>query len=493
MKWQPIQDLPDNWQELVRSDLQALADEWTEQRRQLSKTPAYKSFLQRMRREIAIETGIIERLYTLDRGTTVLLIERGIDESLIAHNTTNQSPREIVALIRDHDAALERVFDFVGERRELSTSYIKQLHQLLTKHQDTTEAIDQFGKAFEAELLKGEWKQYPNNPTRPDGTVHEYCPPEQVASQMDDLLRMYAAHHELNVSPEVEAAWFHHRFAQIHPFQDGNGRVARLLASLIFIKADWFPLTIRNNDRDTYIKALEAADNGNLEPLVALFAKSQREAFAKNSDISENFISSDAGVQTVLNAIGEKLQQKQEAILQGKRKQVQAHAHALQQVVHQRLESLRDELNQLLKDQKGAFVVRVNAADFEAPHDYYFYAQIVEIAKLLGYFANVREYKAWVRISIRLEHTQTDMVFAFHAIGRDVAVMGCLPFIFRKSQSPDDDSPEADVPAYQDLQGLAELPFQFTYQQDMTQLQADFAKWIEPVLTAGLSYWYETL
>ena len=44
----------------------------------------------------------------------------------------------------------------------------------------------------------------------------------------------------------MEAAWLHHRFVQIHPFQDGNGRIARALSTLIFVKAGWFPLVVRD-------------------------------------------------------------------------------------------------------------------------------------------------------------------------------------------------------------------------------------------------------
>ena len=50
------------------------------------------------------------------------------------------------------------------------------------------------------------------------------------------------------VPVEVEAAWLHHRFTQIHPYQDGNGRVARALASLLFIKAGWFPVVVTRDD-----------------------------------------------------------------------------------------------------------------------------------------------------------------------------------------------------------------------------------------------------
>lgn len=92
---------------------------------------------------------------------------------------------------------------------------------------------------------------------RPDGIVHEYCPPEQVVSEMERLVEMHNQHLEI-VAPEVEAAWLHHRFTQTHPFQDGNGRVARTLASLIFIRQGLFPIVITRSDRQEYINASEA-------------------------------------------------------------------------------------------------------------------------------------------------------------------------------------------------------------------------------------------
>src|SRR5260221_6025916 len=94
---------------------------------------------------------------------------------------------------------------------------------------------------------------------------------------MDLLVCMHAQHS--GVSPEIESAWLHHRFTQIHPFQDGNGRVARALASLVAIRAGWFPLVIRRQDRVEYIGALERADEGELLPLVNLFSRRHIELF----------------------------------------------------------------------------------------------------------------------------------------------------------------------------------------------------------------------
>src|SRR5205085_5905426 len=136
------------------------------------------------------------------------------------------------------------LFDFVTRRRELSNSYIKELHQALTRHQETVQAINGLGQSVEIPLVRGQWKQLPNNPIRPDGELHEYCPPEHVAAEMDRLIELHREHLQRGIPPEIEAAWLHQRSTQIHPFQDGNGRIARSLASLVFLRSGWFPLVI---------------------------------------------------------------------------------------------------------------------------------------------------------------------------------------------------------------------------------------------------------
>ena len=61
-----------------------------------------------------------------------------------------------------------------------------------------------------------------------------------------------------------------------HPFQDGNGRVARALASIVLLRAELFPLHVRREDREDYLDALERADGGSLDSLVQLFAARER-------------------------------------------------------------------------------------------------------------------------------------------------------------------------------------------------------------------------
>lgn len=274
--WKPITDLPEDWSSLTDGELGPLLQFWNDQRGDLEQSGALAVFSQRLAREWSIETGQIEGVYNLDRGITQTLIQKGINADLIPAQPGQKPPELIAAIIQDHADVLEGLFQFVRGERPLSKSYIHELHAALLRHQDTGLNMDQFGNLFEAKLTKGRYKDRPNNPKRPDGSVHQYCPPEQVEPEMERLLAMHEEHEKLGVPVEVEAAWLHHRFTQIHPYQDGNGRVARALASLLFIKAGWFPVVVTRDDQPRYLDSLEVADEGELRSLVDFFTHTEK-------------------------------------------------------------------------------------------------------------------------------------------------------------------------------------------------------------------------
>ncbi|GJD23870.1 hypothetical protein RIVM261_088260 [Rivularia sp. IAM M-261] len=273
--WQPIDDLPENWSNLRSSQLEILINAWKNRVQQLQGLTILETFKDSLRSEWLSEVDILEYLYSTDRGTTQVIIEKGIEFSL----PTISSEVRLAEL--SVPKKIEGLFVFVTKERNLSVFYIKELHQALTRNQATTWAQDSFENLVEIPLLHGQWKYQSNNPKRPDGIIHQYCPPEQVISEMERLVEMHNNHLEMGVPPEIEAAWLHHRFTQIHPFQDGNGRVARTLASLIFIRQGLFPIVITRNDRQEYINASEAADSGDLTGLINLFSRLQEKILIK--------------------------------------------------------------------------------------------------------------------------------------------------------------------------------------------------------------------
>lgn len=488
MLWQSIKDLPLDWQDLASSELPPLVTVWNEQADRLRKSGEFQTFSEKLHREIAIETGIIERLYTIDRGTTRLLIEQGINEALIPHGATDRPIKQVVSLIRDQEAAIEGLFDFVGGQRTLSSSYIKQLHQLLTQSQESTEALDPTTeKIFRVSLISGDWKRQPNNPLRPDGTIHEYCPPEQVTSEMDKLIALHHQHRDQRVPPEIESAWLHHRFTQIHPFQDGNGRVARCLASLVFIQASWFPLVLTRDDRAVYIAALEEADKSNLSNLINLFAKSQKQAFLRSLGLSEQVLSEARRTQAIISSITDKLKQNQSESIQERRKKAENFALNLFDIASTRLRDVADEIRlsvQNFVSEPQVFTISAPAGDSRS---YYHRYKVVETAKQLDYFANLRNYHTWIQLVINVE-TSTTLLISFHVLGHEYrGLLVCNACAYHR-----DDSEEGEQ-NISDIQSLTDSPFQFSYADEEENLVERFKQWLEDIILTGLEYWNNSI
>ncbi len=236
----------------------------------------YGEFIGRLKRRHAIETGIVERMYDIDKGVTETLINEGFISSLVSYGDTDVPKQMLFNHLQDHLQAVDFIFDVVKANRPLTKGSICELHQLTTRHQEFAEGRDQFGIKTKIALIKGRFKERKNNPTREDGSTILYCPPEHVEAEMDRLIEIYNELCEQNVNPLIIATWLHHAFTTIHPFQDGNGRVVRLIASLILIKSNFFPITVlREEAKVKYIQALEEADNDKPQKLVTYFAEIQ--------------------------------------------------------------------------------------------------------------------------------------------------------------------------------------------------------------------------
>ena len=477
-KWTPILDYENDPATLAQQELDSLAAVWETERSRLADSEALSEFNRKLHREWAIETGLIERVYDFDRGVTELLIERGIDATLIPHGS-GDDPERIASMIQDHEAAIEYVFAFVKDERTLSTSYIKELHQLLTQNQETAEGRDRLGKRVRIPLLRGDYKKRPNNPLGRGGAIHEYCPPEQVASEMDRLIEMHRAHEE--IAPEVEAAWLHHRFTQIHPFQDGNGRVARALTTLVLVKARRFPLVVRSKAKGDYLDALQAADRGDLKPLVGFFAEIQQREFVRALGLSRE-VEKDFRAEDLIRATRRELEHRR-AVLTGEWNKVKDRAEYLRQGAEMRM----NELKAAIETNMGAVLDHVHVfVDGESDHgerSHYFQQQIVAGAQALNYFANLESYRAWVRLVIH-NANQSQILLSFHGIGREFrGVLACSAVFFQRVQTDREERETSPAKV------LARNLFQINYREARASIEERFRVWLEECLVTGLSNW----
>lgn len=105
------------------------------------------------------------------------------------------------------------------------------------------------------------------------GTRYVPPRPEEVPLLIDQWERDYHQR-DLRGEPALDlAAWMHWRFEAIHPFQDGNGRVGRLLLGFHLLKHNWPPLHVTPPDKAAYVAGLEAGHRGDLGPLRAFLAQ----------------------------------------------------------------------------------------------------------------------------------------------------------------------------------------------------------------------------
>ncbi len=105
------------------------------------------------------------------------------------------------------------------------------------------------------------------------GAVHQPPVCEEVSDLVEQVMAVLRDRNERDGSTIEIAAWAHWAIARIHPFHDGNGRMARLWQDLVLFRGRLTCAIIRPQDRQEYLDALGSADEGDFNPVVQLVAQ----------------------------------------------------------------------------------------------------------------------------------------------------------------------------------------------------------------------------
>ena len=441
-----------------------------------------REFFQKLNRSIAVETGIIEGLYEIDRGLTQTLVSYGFSRDAV-ERTGESVPNATLNMLRDQLQSLDLIMDFVEGSRDLSSGYIRELHALIARSQDVSMAVDPSGRSVPIPLLSGQYKSQPNNPTLHDGSVHEYAPVEQVASEVDRLAALFENATETE-HPVVVASWLHHRFTQIHPFQDGNGRVARVLASMVLLKAELFPLHIRREDRAEYIDALERADDGTLDSLVQLVVRRARDDMLwAVSELARIAAAPLLGGRTadVAAAVAGQFARKRLEVL-SQRRRVNVVAEDLVNCGAEALASNLEKAGTEFSAQRIPFSFDVDYGGSTDQRGHRWRYQIVEAAKRLNHWANVSENNYWLRSRITLAGLRMRFVVSVHHVGSPVS--GFMAAVaFAEIQYPET---EPDDRHEQELVHCSERAFTFTELDAGEELNRSFEAWLDEAQAVAL-------
>lgn len=183
--------------------------------------------------EITYTSNAIEG-NTLTAVETTLVVEKGV--------TIGGKPLKDHLEAIDHYDAIRWVRELAREASPLNESAVRDLHRLVMRR-SRPEIAGQY-----ADLARY---------VRTETGRHEFPSPAEIPPLMADLAVWLR---EAPGSPET-AFVAHRRLVDIHPFNDGNGRTARLLMNLVLMRAGYPPIAVRPEDRLRYVRALQQSQS----------------------------------------------------------------------------------------------------------------------------------------------------------------------------------------------------------------------------------------
>ncbi|MGI8744792.1 MAG: Fic family protein [Bryobacteraceae bacterium] len=172
---------------------------------------------------------------TLSPVETTLVIEKGI--------TISGKPLKDHLEALDHYDAIRYVRELARQGTPLTESDVRNLHRLVMQRSGPD--------------IAGRYADLPRF-VRTETGRHSFPSPAEVPALMGDFAAW------LGRAPNMPDTAFtaHRRLVDIHPFNDGNGRTARLLMNLILIRSGYLPVAVRPEDRPDYIRSLQQAQTG---------------------------------------------------------------------------------------------------------------------------------------------------------------------------------------------------------------------------------------
>jgi Fic family protein len=186
---------------------------------------------------------------TLTLKETKLVLEEGI-------TIGGKSLKDHIEARNDAEA-FDLMIKLVRDKEAISQDVIQRIHEMVTKG-----------------TLKDSGKYRTGN-VRITGS--STMPPtySKIVKLMDEYIQNIK---KIKLNPIKKAAFIHHRLVWIHPFYDGNGRVARLLTNFLLMKKNYPPIVLKKEERKKYYNTLNKADHGDLSPFANFIARAVNES-----------------------------------------------------------------------------------------------------------------------------------------------------------------------------------------------------------------------
>lgn len=274
-----------HWIDTLPEDLRRLACDWLG----AQPLPAENEnrLWQRLRIEWNYNSNHIEG-NTLTYGETLLLLIHG--------RTRGEHLLREYEEMRGHDVAIELVRSLAREDRPLGEGDLRDLNRILLKEGFWRVAQTPDGEPTRKWIEPGRYKTQPNHVITATGELFHFATPEETPARTADLVRWLREEMQNpSLALPTLLARLHHEFIGIHPFDDGNGRVVRLLLNYVLLRAGLLPLVVKSRDRRRYLQVIALADAGDLAPLAEFFGQALRWSLHLGLEAATRLIELQAG------------------------------------------------------------------------------------------------------------------------------------------------------------------------------------------------------
>ena len=198
--------------------------------------------------------------------------------------------------MKAHNVAFKYMCGLAKEKRLIREADIRDLNKICLKEPFYKKARTPDGRTTTKKIIPGQYKKQPNHVVTQTGETFYFATPEETPAKMEELIRWIQDWLTKDREEQYKTlvsflAELHHKFICTHPFDDGNGRVVRLLLAYILVRLDFLPMVL--NNREQYIKAIQFADAGNITHLENLFLENimailEKGIYAKNNKVDLN-------------------------------------------------------------------------------------------------------------------------------------------------------------------------------------------------------------
>ena len=218
----------------------------------------------RLLRAAALESGALDGLFPSNPELTATVLSCSIAKPEVLDDAS-----ETVQVVAEcHRRALILACEAAQDGRIIDTNFMAVLQDVITESQATYTVTTERGVNVEVDLPRRQYKPVSNYLVLPDRRLTVFAPASRVALEMERLAAVLNSAEFGRIHTAVQAAYTHYALTAIHPFADGNGRLARTVASLFLMRSADVPMLVFADQWPAYYQAVAAAQAGDAQPLV---------------------------------------------------------------------------------------------------------------------------------------------------------------------------------------------------------------------------------